>query len=213
MYRIFISIIIRNSVLPWTKNNRLCKGRRNTLQHFVQPLQKETHTNQPYYQVFMAFGSNQILPTSLTTHHSPHNTTINRSVSENLEYILFIHKPASKGTPLPEIHEPPAKKFPTVNFTASELEIRRNPGHLTLPAVLAPAPVFAYSAQQRLLRPKFPLHGDQPAIRALYIFSVLLHYLTISSIYKRITGILSQQQAEYIYIYTHTNLFVLFLYL
>lgn len=39
-----------------------------------------------------------------------------------LTTILFlsVHKPASKGTPLPGIQEPPAKKSPTENLTASE---------------------------------------------------------------------------------------------
>jgi len=75
---------------------------------------------------------------SLTT---PHSTTLrNTSVS-----VFFFHKPASKGTPLPGIHDPPAKNSPTVNFTASELESTRKPPHFTLPPVPAPAPVFACS--------------------------------------------------------------------
>jgi len=98
--------------------------------------------------VMSQFGNNttQVLPTSPTTLTTPHTTTQDNTTKHIGFIIVFVfHKPASKGTPLPGIHDPPAKNSPTVNFTASALEITRKPPHFTLPPVPAPAPVFACS--------------------------------------------------------------------
>ena len=61
-------------------------------------------------------------------------------IFELIRYIL--QRPDVNGTS-DGIQELPARKLPTVNLEASEVELRtRNPGHVTRPEVEAPGPVF-----------------------------------------------------------------------
>lgn len=142
---------LQYSYLWWSFFHRLTKG--TAVSPKDKESKKKTHSKVQHL-MYPLYKDKPLLLTKSWSHfgnkvpsplHPPHKTTQHNSIITFSWLLNYFHKPASNGTPLPGIHESPAKKSPTVNFTASVLEITWNPGHLTLPPVAAPAPVLAYS--------------------------------------------------------------------